>query len=498
MKRRYFVSFFVLLSLAAFASAAAGQEWIQLHPEGTPPTPRSCHTTVYDWKSNRLIVFGGLRSTNVDDPNQYLNDLWVLTNANGVGGTPEWLELHPIGSLPDRRAQHTAVYDSSSSRMVIFGGYNPAEFNDVWVLANANGQTGVPEWAKLEPIGPLPQARASLENAVYDPTQNRMILFGGAHWGCGWGCNMNDTWVLSGANGMGTAAWTQLNPVGTIPSIRRHVQAIYDVSTNRMTIFAGLGESPPMERNETWVLENANGFGAPIWSQLPPPSKPPGWRASPYGGYDPMTNRMVSFGAVDWVYTGAGFIDVWILRNANGIGGIPSWVELLPTNNPPPRRWLSKGVYDAVSNRLILFGGCLTGENSGCTGTMLNDVWVLTNANGITNVAIDIKPGSYPNSINLGANGVVPVAILTTPDFDASTVDGLSLALSGASVKLRGKSQEVGALEDVDDDGDLDLVVQFYINELELTEGATEAVLAGKTKSGAEIMGKDSVRIVPE
>jgi hypothetical protein len=131
-------------------------------------------------------------------------------------------------------------------------------------------------------------------------------------------------------------------------------------------------------------------------------------------------------------------------------------------------------------------------------GTLLSDVWVLTNANGIINVSIDIKPGALPNSINLGANGVVPVAILTTPEFDASTVDGLSLSLSGASVKLRGKSQEVGALEDVDGDGDLDLVVQFYINELELTAGATEAVLTGNTKSGAEIMGKDSVRIVPE
>ena len=56
----------------------------------------------------------------------------------------------------------------------------------------------------------------------------------------------------------------------------------------------------------------------------------------------------------------------------------------------------------------------------------------------------------------------------------------------------------MGALDDVDDDGDLDLVVQFYINELDLTLGATEAVLTGKTKSGAEIMGKDSVRIVQE
>jgi len=38
-------------------------------------------------------------------------------------------------------------------------------------------------------------------------------------------------------------------------------------------------------------------------------------------------------------------------------------------------------------------------------------------------VEIDIKPGSYPNSINLDSGRVVPVAILTTPDFDASIVD---------------------------------------------------------------------------
>ena len=36
-------------------------------------------------------------------------------------------------------------------------------------------------------------------------------------------------------------------------------------------------------------------------------------------------------------------------------------------------------------------------------------------------VAIDIKPGSYPNSINLKSNGKVPVAILSSPTFDATT-----------------------------------------------------------------------------
>jgi hypothetical protein len=114
----------------------------------------------------------------------------------------------------------------------------------------------------------------------------------------------------------------------------------------------------------------------------------------------------------------------------------------------------------------------------------------------IISVAIDIKPGSDPNSINLGAEGVVPVAILTTPDFDAASVDEFSLTLSGSAVRLKGKSDRAGSLEDVDGDGDLDLVIQFDINELALQEGATQAVLEGFTLDGTPIMGKDSVRIV--
>ena len=114
----------------------------------------------------------------------------------------------------------------------------------------------------------------------------------------------------------------------------------------------------------------------------------------------------------------------------------------------------------------------------------------------VIEVAIDIKPGSDPNSINLGANGVVPVAVLSTPDFDAASVDAFSLTLSGSAVRLKGKSGNAGTLEDVDADGDLDLVVQFYIDELELEEGATEALLRGCIDDGTPIVGYDSIRVV--
>ena len=112
-------------------------------------------------------------------------------------------------------------------------------------------------------------------------------------------------------------------------------------------------------------------------------------------------------------------------------------------------------------------------------------------------MAIDIKPGSDPNSINLGAEGVVPVAILTTPDFEAAWVDELTLTLSGSAVRLKGRSGQAGSMEDVDGDGYLDLVVLFYIHMLDLQEGAAEAVLAGSLLDGTPIIGYDWINVVP-
>jgi len=105
--------------------------------------------------------------------------------------------------------------------------------------------------------------------------------------------------------------------------------------------------------------------------------------------------------------------------------------------------------------------------------------------------AIDIKPGSDPNSINLKSKGVVPVAVLTTDDFDASTIDPDTLVFAGAS-PVR------WTLEDVDDDGDLDLLVHFKTQDLNLDEDSTEATLTGETDIGQTIEGTDTVNIVPK
>ncbi len=113
-------------------------------------------------------------------------------------------------------------------------------------------------------------------------------------------------------------------------------------------------------------------------------------------------------------------------------------------------------------------------------------------------VDIDIKPGSYPNSINPGSNGLIPVAILTTPDFDATSVDPDTVMLEGVDVAVRGKAEKLMSHEeDVDEDGDTDLVVQIETEELPDTLQSGDACLTAFTYDGCSIKGCDEITVVP-
>lgn len=112
-------------------------------------------------------------------------------------------------------------------------------------------------------------------------------------------------------------------------------------------------------------------------------------------------------------------------------------------------------------------------------------------------VPIDVMPGSSTNPVNSNGHGVVPVAILSTPDFDASTVDASTVMLDGQAVHVKGRSGSSGALEDVNGDGRADLVVQIVDTEGTYTEGSTVATLTATTASGEVIKGTDTITVVP-
>jgi len=108
-------------------------------------------------------------------------------------------------------------------------------------------------------------------------------------------------------------------------------------------------------------------------------------------------------------------------------------------------------------------------------------------------VNVDIKPGSDPNSINLKSKGVVPVAILTVEDFDATTVNPLSVEFGpDGAMEAHGR----GHIEDVDGDSDLDLVLHFKTQETGIMCGDSSASLTGETFGGQAIEGSDSIKTV--
>lgn len=115
-------------------------------------------------------------------------------------------------------------------------------------------------------------------------------------------------------------------------------------------------------------------------------------------------------------------------------------------------------------------------------------------------VTIDIKPGGDSNPINTESLGEIPVAILQTDDFDPTSrvdVDTVQFGApnavddGGGATPLRG-----GQIEDVDGDGDDDLVLHFATQETEFDGDESEGKLIGETDDGAPLFGTDEVEFV--
>ena len=127
---------------------------------------------------------------------------------------------------------------------------------------------------------------------------------------------------------------------------------------------------------------------------------------------------------------------------------------------------------------------------------------------GGQDVQIDVKPGANPNVINPRSNGVVAVAILSDNTFDATQVLPETVNFAGAGVAQNKKGKYMAHAEDVDEDGDDDMVLHFSTNELELEDGVMTVTLtgqlesqmavrsAGQTNDGTLISGTDDVQVL--
>jgi hypothetical protein len=103
-------------------------------------------------------------------------------------------------------------------------------------------------------------------------------------------------------------------------------------------------------------------------------------------------------------------------------------------------------------------------------------------------VLVDLKPGSDPNCVKTSSGGVVSVAVLTTEDFDAATIDPYTGNFGGAQYRRF-------SIEDVDDDGDHDVVFKFKTQDVMdwPMEGSDcgDVIFTAETYDGLAVAGVD-------
>jgi len=435
---------------------ASGQKgktsWIQETASGTSPAARVYAAGAYDPTTGRLMIFGGN-----DCSSGYFNDVWVLSHANGLRGTPAWTQLETSGTPPTARESASAVYDSVNNILTIYGGdAGSTLYGDVWVLSNANGTGGTPTWTELKPSGMKPEARTG-QTATYDSVNNRMTIFGGTNGST----TLTDSWVLTSSNGVGTLSWSRIKVLGTAPSVAYH-SAVYDQGKNQTYVFAGSSSADKLQTNShAFTLTAGNGIsstpirwilGGPavrysqstfydpatnslfvfggqhaktninfndywqatdvigssnlMWSMPKPTGTAPSPRFGHTGEYDSGSNRMMVFGGATG-FPAPCVNDYHIMENANTTGGTLKWVKVSPSGAPPPARMLQASAYDADTNTLIIFGGY------DCESTFYNDVWILKNANDVS---------GQPAWTQLAPSGAKPSAReSSTGVYDAAT-----------------------------------------------------------------------------
>jgi hypothetical protein len=121
-------------------------------------------------------------------------------------------------------------------------------------------------------------------------------------------------------------------------------------------------------------------------------------------------------------------------------------------------------------------------------------------------VGIDIKPGSFPNAININGKGVIPVAVLGSADFDVRDIKIGTLSFAGLVMRVKGNNQPQCSFEDVSGDfsggpegapdGYEDLVCHFVNDPEKWNPEDGEAILTGELLDGTLFGGIDSIKVI--
>ena len=114
----------------------------------------------------------------------------------------------------------------------------------------------------------------------------------------------------------------------------------------------------------------------------------------------------------------------------------------------------------------------------------------------VISINIDIRPGDPANSIPISKPVRVPVAVLGTESFDATSIDTDTLMFGPD--RTAPEATPAPRLRDVNADGYLDLVAFFRGDAAGITDTDTEVCLLGNTLDGERLLGCDAIRSVAD
>ena len=281
----------------------------------------------YDSESGQVIMFGGQRDGDPEDPATASGATWAYDVAAN-----QWSQMMPPTG-PRGGAVGTA-YDIASDRVIIFGsvpeeelgGYS-ADYNETWAY-NYNTNT----WTRLAD-GPVKHLGARI---AYDAESDRIILFGGMN---PLGRYYDDTWAYD----YNSDTWTNMEPAISPPG-RAEQGMSYDSKSDRVLTYGGVNlQNKPFET--LWAYD----FNTDTWQEMVPGEQPfPGYREYNTLVYDSESDRSILFGGVTQEQSSG---EVWIYEY-----GTNTWTRMESSLNPGKTSRHAM-VYIPATDRSILFGG---------------------------------------------------------------------------------------------------------------------------------------------
>lgn len=128
-----------------------------------------------------------------------------------------------------------------------------------------------------------------------------------------------------------------------------------------------------------------------------------------------------------------------------------------------------------------------------CSGQFLATRSASAAQGGVIRVTVDVKPGDEPTTLEPKREGMVPVAILSSKNFDAVRVD-VATVRAGATGSEASLFRSM--TEDVNNDRVVDLLLLLRVPQLGLSCSSKSVIVKGKTEKGQDFEGSEAVTMV--